>query len=105
MTLAPRDLTDLRLAPVALAVDAQLQSFADLDRDAIHHRIAVESNSDAVTRDRRERDVVQSATYLLDLGGWAASLDPRGIRLTHDQHTFVLGMPRNLVDYVDELLP
>lgn len=104
MTVVPHDITDLRLAPVALAVDARLESFLDLDRDAIHGRVSIETNSEASSKSERARNVVESVTYLLDLGGWHANLDVRGLALTHGQHRLVLGIPQNLIDYIDEPL-
>ena len=103
MSPAPHDLVDLRLAPVALAVDQVLEEFAGLSPVALHERVVLESNSQATTRRRREQDVVTSVTHGLDTRGWEASWDPRGLRLRHDEHTIVLGAPANLRRYVDEL--
>jgi hypothetical protein len=99
----PHDLTDLFLAPVALQVDQRLEEFSKLDRDALHKRVVLEANNETWEKPRRARDVVESVTYLLDLHGWEATWDDRGIRLSHDNHTLVLGVPRNLTAYVDEL--
>lgn len=103
MPQIPHDLTDLRLAPVALEVDARLESFAAMDRDSLHERVVMESNTQPSDRRRRADAVVRSAVYLVDLGGWVATWDPRGLRLSHEHHTLVLGVPRNVVDYVEEL--
>jgi hypothetical protein len=103
MPLAPRDYTDLFLAPVALAVDERLELIAALSRDELHKRVAIETDREARTAAHRADDVVSSVTHLLDLHGWAASWDPRGIRLSHDRHTLVLGVPSNVSAYVAEL--
>jgi hypothetical protein len=100
---APHDYTDLFLAPVALHVDERLQGLAGLDRDALHERVSLETNHDAWTRSGRAQDVVDTVTYLLEMHGWRASWDPRGVRLSHDSHTLVLGVPPNVAAYVDEL--
>jgi hypothetical protein len=99
----PRDYADLFLAPVALEIDQRLEDIAGLDRDALHKRIVLETNSEARDRAWRARDVVRSVTHVLDLHGWTAGWDDRGIRLSHQRHTLVLGVPRNVVDYVEEL--
>jgi hypothetical protein len=99
----PRDITDLFLAPVALQVDHRLEELARLDRDELHKRVALESNNETWERARRARDVVHTVTYLLDLHGWTAAWDDRGIRLGHGHHSLVLGVPGNIRAYVDEL--
>lgn len=103
MPPAPRDYTDLFLAPVALQVDQRLEKFAGLDRDALHKRVVLETNHEAWNAGGRAQDVVDSVTYLLDMHGWRAGWDPRGLRLSHDDHSLVLGVPPNLTAYVAEL--
>ena len=102
MPTMPRDYSDLFLAPVALSVDERLQSMAGLDRDELHQRVVLVSNDEASTRSRRARDVVQTAVHLLDLHGWRAEWDPRGVRLSHDAHSLVLGVPESVRSYVAE---
>lgn len=103
MVRAPHDYIDLFLAPVALAVDQRLEEFAALDRDALHRRVVLESNQAASDAADRRSALVASVTYLLDLHGWTASWDGRGVRLSHADHTLVLGAPPNVVGYVTEL--
>ena len=98
----PRDYADLFLAPVALQVDQRLEDFAALDRDDLHKRVVLETDSEARNRAQRARDLVSSVTYLLDLHGWTAGWDDRGIRLSHGNHTLVLGVSRTLTAYVEE---
>ncbi|NYJ03749.1 hypothetical protein [Petropleomorpha daqingensis] len=99
----PRDYADLFLAPVALEIDQRLEDLAGLDRDALHQRVVLATNSEARDRAGRAHDVVGSLTHVLDLHGWTAGWDDRGIRLAHHTHTLVLGVPRNVVAYVEEL--
>jgi hypothetical protein len=99
----PHDYVDLFLAPVALRIDQRLEDFARLDRDDLHKRVVLETNSEADDRTRRARDVVESVTRLLDLHGWQTSWDDRGLRLSHGQHSLVLGAPPNITAYVEEL--
>ena len=74
-----------------------------MERDAVHERVVFETNKEARTRADRVSDVVDTLTRLLDLHGWTARWDGRGVRLSHGEHAFVLGVPRNLVRYVEEL--
>ena len=99
----PRDYADLLLAPVALEIDQRLQDLAGLDRDALHKKVVLETDSEPADRTGRARDVVESVTHVLDLHGWRAAYDGRGLRLTHHRHALVLGLPRNVVEYVEEL--
>lgn len=103
MPTAPHDYVDLFLAPVALRIDQRLEEFATLDRDDLHKRVVLEMNSEADERTHRARDVVGSVTDLLELHGWDTSWDDRGLRLTHGPHSLVLGVPRNITAYVEEL--
>jgi hypothetical protein len=36
----------------------------------------------------------------VDLAGWQPTWDPRGVRLTHGNHTLVLGVSHRLTEYV-----
>jgi hypothetical protein len=100
MLRPPHDYTDLFLAPVALAVDQRLEEFAALDPEALQHRVALESNQPTRLAVNRGHAVVASVTYLLDLHGWTARWDDRGIRLGHENHGLVLGVPPNVAAYV-----
>ena len=86
MPTPPHDYVDLFLAPVALRIDQRLEEFGRLDRDDLHKRVVLETNSEAADRTRRARDVVESVTRLLDLHGWNTGWDDRGLRLSHDRH-------------------
>lgn len=103
MPTIPRDYSDLFLAPVALNVEERLAELATLDRNALHRRIAVDTDREAPDRERRTEDVVSSVTRLLDMHGWEAEWDERGIRLSSGGRSLVLGVPRNVAAYVDEL--
>jgi hypothetical protein len=89
----PHDITDLYLAPVALAVDARIQELAHMDKDRLAYEVALESDSADFTRPMREEALIRTITHLIDCHDWKFSWDPRGLRLTHDAHTFVLGVP------------
>jgi hypothetical protein len=101
MATRPHDITDLYLAPVALAVDARIEELGRLDRERLTDEVALESDAPDFTRSMREAALIRTITHLVDVHDWAFSWDPRGLRLTHEAHTFVLGIPAVLVDYLE----
>lgn len=96
----PHDAADLYLAPVTLAVDARLEELAVMSPDELATEISLTTNLDPRGALERERAVVVTATYPLDLRGWEASLSHRGIRLSHGDHSLVLGLPPNVWEYL-----
>ena len=96
----PHDVTDLYLAPVLLAVDAKIEELGKLDKEQLTYEIALESNAADITRHMREGGLIRTLTYLIDTHHWTFSWDPRGLRMTHDSHTFVLGVPPVFLDYL-----
>jgi hypothetical protein len=101
MTARPHDATDLFLAPVLLAVDARIEELGKLDKDRLAYEVALESDSPGVTRHMREEALIRTITYLIDRHHWEFSWDPRGLRLAHDAHTFVLGVPAVFLEYIE----
>lgn len=97
----PHDVTDLYLAPVLLAVDARIEEFGKLDKDGLAYEVALESDIPDVTRPMREEALIRAITHLVDTHRWEFSWDPRGLRMTHDAHTFVLGVPAVLIEYLE----
>jgi len=98
----PHDVTDLYLAPVALAVDARIEELGQLDRDRLAYEVALESDSPDFTRAMREEALLRTITHLIDVHDWTFSWDPRGVRMSHDAHTFVLGIPAIFREYLDD---
>jgi hypothetical protein len=96
----PHDVTDLYLAPAVLAVDARIEELGKLDKDGLAYEVALESNALDTTRQMREKALISTITYLTETHHWELSWDPRGLRLTHDSHTFVLGVPAVFHDYL-----
>lgn len=97
----PHDVTDLYLAPVLLAVDARIEELGRLDKDGLTYEVALESDSSGITRSMREEALIRTITYLTETHNWAFAWDPRGLRMTHEAHTFVLGVPTVFLDYLD----
>ena len=98
----PHDVADLYLAPVLLAVDARIEELGKLDKAALAYEVALESDLPAITRQLREEALIRAITHLTDTHHWTFSWDPRGLRMTHDAHTFVLGIPAVCLDYLGD---
>jgi hypothetical protein len=98
----PHDVTDLYLAPALLAVDAKIEELGKLDKDALAYEVALETNSLDTTRQMREKALIEAVTHLIETHHWEVSWDPRGLRMTHDAHTFVLGIPAVFHDYLGD---
>ena len=102
MATRPHDITDLYLAPVALAVDARIEELGHLDMERLAYEVALESDSPDFTRAMREEALLRTVTHLIDTHDWEFSWDPRGLRLSHDAHTFVLGIPAVFRAYLED---
>ena len=102
MATRPHDVTDLYLAPVLLAVDARIEELGKLDKDGLAYEVALESDSPDITRRMREEALIRTVTHLTETHHWELSWDPRGLRMTHDTHTFVLGVPAVFLEFLDD---
>lgn len=102
MATKPHDIADLYLAPVALAVDERIDELGHLDKDQLASKVAFQSDSQDFTRRMREEALIRTVRYLIDCHGWEFSWDSRGLRLTHDAHTFVLGIPAVFLEYLED---
>jgi hypothetical protein len=102
MAIRPHDVTDLYLAPVVLAVDARIEELGQLGKDGLAYEVALDSDSPDFTRRIREDGLIRTVTHMIDCHGWEFSWDPRGLRLTHDAHTFVLGIPAVFLEYLED---
>lgn len=102
MATRPHDIPDLYLAPVALAVDARISELGRLDKDQLAYEVALESDTPDFTRKMREGGLIRTITHMIETHDWEFSWDPRGLRLTHEEHTFVLGVPAVFLAYLDD---
>jgi hypothetical protein len=102
MATRPHDASDLYLAPVMLAVDARIEELGKLDKSQLVYEVALETNSLDVTRAMREEALIRAVKHLIELHHWELSWDPRGLRMTHHEHTFVLGVPAVFLQYLDD---
>ena len=101
MATRPHDLADLYLAPVALTVDTRIEELGRLDPDRLAYEVALRSDLPDLNRTMREEALIRAVTHLVDSHGWEFSWDPRGLRLTHDAHTFVLGIPAVFLEFME----
>ena len=97
----PHDRSDLLLAPVALDVDARIQELAAMDDEALRFRVALEGNIDVSDQAKVAEGVVEACTNGIDMHHWQASIDSRGLRLTHADHSLVLGLPESIRKVLD----
>jgi len=100
MAIRPHDVPDLYLAPVTLAVDARIEDLGHLDQDQLEHKVAFQNDSQDFTPELREQALIATITSMIDCHGWELSWDPRGLRLTHEVHTVVLGVPAGFREYI-----
>jgi hypothetical protein len=98
----PHDISDLYLAPVLLAVDARIEELGKLDKDGLAYEVALETDSPDTTRQIREEALIRTITRMTETHHWEFSWDLRGLRMTHDVHTFVLGIPAVFLDYLGD---
>src|SRR5665213_3030538 len=100
MAAVPHDVTDLYLAPVLLGVDARIEEYSRLTADELSYQIALEGDVADWTRELREAGLLRAVSRFVDTHDWELSMDKRGIRLTHGEHTLVLGIPHTFEAYL-----
>ena len=49
----------------------------------------------------REGALITTIQHMIETHHWTLSWDPRGLRLSHDGHTLVLGIPATCREYLD----
>ncbi len=101
MAQTPRDLADLYLAPVVLAVDARLEELGKLDAGQLAYEVALTTDRPDFTRHMRQEALIATVEHLIETHHWTLSWDRRGLRLSHDGHTLVLGIPATFSEYLD----
>jgi hypothetical protein len=89
----PHGVHDLYLAPVALAVDARIDELGHLSLTELRETVAIQSDTADWTPELREDALLATIGHLVETHDWALKWDPRGLRLSHDSATLVLGIP------------
>lgn len=100
MTTLPHDIPDLYLAPVVLALDARIAELGKLSYAELADTVAIEGDRPEWSRAFRETGLLRTITHLVEMHAWEAAWDPRGVRLTHDGHSVVLGVPDTFREYL-----
>lgn len=100
MTLRPHDIADLYLAPLALHLDANLELLSGKSPEEVDLEVAIATNREPQGAADRREALLDTVTHLVDMQGWSASWHDRGLRLTHDGHSMVLGIPASLRSYL-----
>jgi hypothetical protein len=86
-------MNDLHLAPVLLALEDRLNELGLLDEIELMKRVALDSDRPDWTREQRERSLLMTIERFIDCHTWKLTWAPRGLRVTHDTHSVVLGCP------------
>jgi hypothetical protein len=105
----PKTPKDLTLAPVAVAIDENLQYLRDVSLEELDARLELSLNRplrDASPAERA-RGVLEVATRGVDLHGWQAELTPDHARLhlRGGSVTLDLGLGAVVRDYIEHGLP
>lgn len=61
--------------------------------ESLAHEVAASSDRADWTRDLRDSALLATIGHLIDLHGWKLDWDVRGVRMTHENHSIVLGVP------------
>lgn len=100
MAALPHDVTDLYLSPVVLAIDTRIEELSRLDLNGLTFEVGLSSDTPDVSESLREEALIRAIQHFIDRHGWTLSWDARGLRLTHDTHSLVLGIPEAFRDYM-----
>jgi hypothetical protein len=96
MIVLPHDTTDVLLAPVALALDQQLQQLTDLTQLEIRHLVALCTDREPSGVEGRRELLLATISRDLDTHDWTLSWDMRGLKLEHETRRLVLGLPASV---------
>ncbi len=102
MITVPHDTTDILLAPVALDLDQQLDQLGALDQAEIHFLVALTTDREPNSLDRRRELLLASLVRDVDTHGWDVAWHARGLRLEHGGRQVVLGLPASVRLFVGQ---
>jgi hypothetical protein len=100
MIALPHDTSDLLLAPVLLAVDANIDRLAVLTLEELAVEVALVSNIPDRSRPEREQGLIRTVCQDVDCHGWQFAWVARGLQLSHHQRHVVLGVPQQFGGYL-----
>jgi hypothetical protein len=104
MTLRPKTPTDLTLAPVAAAVDLNLQELRDEPPARLVDVVAFTLNTaPADTRDARAKQILEVAIRGVELHGWTAAIsaDATRVQLRGGSVSLDVGLSAVIRDYIE----
>lgn len=94
--LAPHDVSDLLLAPLALRLDQELDNLAGLTAEELHLRVSLATDRDPHTGELRRQLLLDMLERFLHTHDWLLSWGDRGLELRHNDRRLVLGIPANV---------
>lgn len=97
----PTDLTDLTLAPVALALSRRLRNLGKLTSGELFGEIALSTDHDPVPG-RRGEMLIEMLDRDLDMREWQLEWCPSGPRMKRHDHCLLLGIAPSLRDLLTE---
>jgi hypothetical protein len=104
MSVRPKSLQDLMLAPVAISVDANLRRLRDRTVDEVLYELALQLDRSRLADERsgREQLILDAATRWVDLHGWHAELteDATRLRLTDGSVSIDLGLSASIERFI-----
>jgi hypothetical protein len=106
MTIAPKEPKDLALAPVAAAIDLNLQRLRDKSPEEIEYQLILELNQPAMahSEDERVARVTEVALHEVELHHWTAAItdDRARLRLSGGSVSIDLGLSASLLRYIND---
>lgn len=101
MNNRPGDMSDLYLSPVAIELDQRLEALAGQSPpEELEQYVQLRTDRQPRNAPERAELLLESLTHMLPLHGWDVQWAPRGLRLRHDQHQLVLGVPEAVLGYL-----
>ncbi len=102
MIKVPHDTTDVLLAPVALDLDQQLEQLGALDQQEIHYLVALTTDREPHSLERRRELLMTALLRDVDTHGWDIAWHERGLELAHGDRHVVLGVPQSVRTFVGQ---
>jgi hypothetical protein len=96
---------DLALAPVAAAIDMNLQGLRDLPRDELRRELGLRLDRPPIPNDRQERstEILRAALRNVDLHGWSGEIsdDASRLHLSGGSVSVDLGLSAGIMAYIE----
>lgn len=100
MTPRPHDVSDLYLSPLVLELDRRLQTLSDQTSGQLDEFVALATDREPRDQNGRRLWLLQGVSHLVELHSWEVAWDPRGLRVSHGEHSIVLGVPGSVREYL-----